>query len=66
MFLYHTKLKDEKENNNVCGFSIGILCHNHRHCASCVIGLKEKKTTVKNTKFMGNGLFPAGDIKEDI
>ena len=65
MFLYHTKLKDEKENDNRCTFSIGILCHNHRHCGSCVIGLKGKKTTVKNTKFMGNGLFAAEDIKKD-
>ena len=59
MFLYHTKLIDEKENNNVCGFSIGILCQNYKKCdsCSCLIGLKGKKNNSKRYQIYGQGII---------
>ena len=65
IFLYHTKLIYKKEDYNVCEFSIGMLSQNYNKFDSCQNGLQGKTTTVKDTEFMGMGLFVGEDIKID-
>ena len=57
MFLYHTKLIDEEENNNVCRFSIGILCQSYKKCDCCRNGLQGEKNMSKRYRIYGKWII---------
>ena len=41
----------------ICSFSIGQMCDNYLTCKGCKKGLEGKQVTIKETDYMGKGLF---------